>query len=101
MGLEEKIAANHHRYDGLRCIAHGPTLEMRWPEHPVHPTHGYVVRRRDLDTMVAAEAEARGAPLLQGTEAIRPIRRACLLPAAALKDKRSAERPDTTYGCRP
>src|SRR3546814_13992437 len=62
MGLEEKIAANHHRYDGLRCIAHGTTPEMRWPEHPVHPSHGYVVRRRDLDTMVAAEAEIGRAP---------------------------------------
>ena len=72
MGLEEKIAANHHRYDGLRCIAHGITLEMQWPEHPVHPSHGYVVRRRDLDTLVAAEAEAQGAKLLQGTEALQP-----------------------------
>ena len=58
MGLEEKIAANHHRYDGLRCVAHGITLEMPWPQHPVHPSHGYVVRRRDLDTMVAEEAAA-------------------------------------------
>ena len=31
MGLEGKIAANHHRVDGLRCIAHGTTLELRWP----------------------------------------------------------------------
>src|SRR4029453_9786049 len=73
MGLEEKIAANHHRYEGLRCIAHGITLEMPWPQHPVHPSHGYVVRRRDLDTLVAEEAAARGATLLQGTEALRPI----------------------------
>ena len=87
MGLEEKIAANHHRYDGLRCIAHGITLEMPWPQHPVHPSHGYVVRRRDLDTMVAEEAEARGARLLQGTEALRPILRDGLLAGAVVKDK--------------
>ena len=91
MGLEEKIAANHHRYDGLRCIAHGITLEMPWPQHPVHPSHGYVVRRRDLDTMVAAEAEARGARLLQGTEALRPILRDGLLAGAVVKDKASGE----------
>ena len=88
MGLEEKIAANHHRYDGLRCIAHGITLEMPWPQHPVHPSHGYVVRRRDLDTLVAAEAAARGATLLQGTEALRPILRDGLLTGAVVKDKR-------------
>jgi geranylgeranyl reductase family protein len=91
MGLEEKIAANHHRYDGLRCIAHGITLEMPWPQHPVHPSHGYVVRRRDLDGLVAAEAEARGATLLQGTEAIRPILRDGLLRGAVVKDKRTDE----------
>jgi geranylgeranyl reductase family protein len=91
MGLEEKIAANHHRYDGLRCIAHGITLEMQWPEHPVHPSHGYVVRRRDLDTLVAAEAEAQGAKVLQGTEALRPIFRDGLLRGAVVKDKASHE----------
>jgi geranylgeranyl reductase family protein len=91
MGLEEKIAANHHRYDGLRCIAHGTTLELRWPEHPVHPSHGYVVRRRDLDTLVAEEAEARGATLLQGTEAMQPIVRDGLLRGAVVKDKASDE----------
>ena len=91
MGLEEKIAANHHRYDGLRCIAHGITLEMPWPQHPVHPSHGYVVRRRDLDTLVAAEAEARGALLLQGTEALRPILRDGLLRGAVVKDKERGE----------
>jgi geranylgeranyl reductase family protein len=91
MGLEEKIAANHHRYDGLRCIAHGITLEMQWPEHPVHPSHGYVVRRRDLDTLVAAGAEAQGAKVLQGTEALRPIFRDGLLRGAVVKDKVSDE----------
>lgn len=91
MGLEGKIAANHHRHEGLRCIAHGTTLEMRWPEHPVHPSYGYVVRRRDLDAMVAAEAEARGARLLQGTEALRPVLRDGLVVGAVVKDVRSRE----------
>ena len=34
MGLEQKIAANHHRYEGLRCIAHGVTLETQWMSTP-------------------------------------------------------------------
>lgn len=91
MGLEPRIAAGHHKYDGLRCIAHGHTLEMRWPDHPVHPSYGYVVRRRDLDTIVAEEAATRGATLLQGTEALRPIFRDGLLVGAVVKDKDSGE----------
>jgi geranylgeranyl reductase family protein len=91
MGLEEKIAANHHRYDGLRCIAHGTTLELTWPEHPIHPSHGYVVRRRDLDTLVAEGAEAQGANLLQGHEALQPILKDGLLRGAVVKDKERDE----------
>ena len=64
---------------------------MQWPQHPVHPSYGYVVRRRDLDTMVAEEAVARGATLLQGTEALRPILRDGLLAGAVVKDKETGE----------
>ena len=52
MGLAEGLEG-YHRYDGLRAVAHGITLEMPWPEHPRFPSHGYVVRRRELDRMVA------------------------------------------------
>ena len=50
-----------HRYEGLRAVAHGITLELTWPEHPVYPSHGYVVRRRDLDRLVAERAVVAGA----------------------------------------
>jgi len=46
MGLEEAVARDHHRFDGLRAVAHGITLELQWPSHPIYPSHGYVVRRR-------------------------------------------------------
>jgi geranylgeranyl reductase family protein len=72
MGLASRLEA-YHRYDGLRAVAHGVTLELRWPEHPLYPSHGYVVRRRDLDQMVAEHAEAAGAELWQGAEALRPV----------------------------
>ena len=52
MGLAEPLA-DFQRFDGLRSIAHGVTLELAWPEHPDFPPYGYVVRRRDLDEMVA------------------------------------------------
>src|SRR5947208_12665397 len=29
--------AGHHRFDGLRSIAFGRTLELRWPSHPDFP----------------------------------------------------------------
>jgi geranylgeranyl reductase family protein len=72
MGLEDAIARDHLRVDGLRAIAHGITIEMRWPEHPIYPSHGYVVRRRDLDQLVAERAVKSGATLWQGTEAVSP-----------------------------
>jgi geranylgeranyl reductase family protein len=92
MGLEPAIvAAGHHRYDGLRAIAHGITLELQWPEHPVFPSYGYVVRRRDLDRLVAEAAVAAGATLHQGTEAVAPILEGGLVRGAVVKDKASGE----------
>ena len=86
MGLGEALEA-YHRYDGLRAVAHGVTLELTWPEHPVYPSHGFVVRRRDLDQMVAEKAVALGATLHTGTEALRPIQRDGLVVGAVVKDK--------------
>ena len=89
MGLEAAIAAHHHRHDGLRAVAHGITLELEWPEHPVFPSYGYVVRRRDLDQMVAEHAAGAGATLLTATEAVRPLLHDGLLAGAVVKDKAS------------
>jgi menaquinone-9 beta-reductase len=89
MGLEAAIAANHHRHDGLRAVAHGITLEFEWPEHPVFPNYGYVVRRRDLDQLVAEHAAGAGATLHTATEAVRPLLQDGLLTGAVVKDKAS------------
>ena len=91
MGLEAAIAAGHHRHEGLRAVAHGITLELPWPEHPVFPSYGYVVRRRDLDRMVADHAAGAGATVLPSTEAVRPVLRDGLLTGAVVKDKVSGE----------
>jgi geranylgeranyl reductase family protein len=91
MGLEEAIATRHHRHGGLRAVAHGITLELPWPEHPVFPSYGYVVRRRDLDQLVAEHAAAKGAVLRTATEAIRPLLRDGLVVGAAVKDKVTGE----------
>jgi menaquinone-9 beta-reductase len=86
MGLTERLA-DFHRYDGLRAVAHGITLELTWPDHPRYPSHGYVVRRRELDTMVAEHAVKSGAQLLLGTEAVQPIVEGGLVVGAVVKNK--------------
>ena len=72
MGLAEDLA-RHHRFDGLRSIAFGRTLELRWPEHPDYPSYGYVVTRKDLDHLVALRAEKAGATIWQEAEATGPL----------------------------
>ncbi len=72
MGLADRLA-DHLRYDGLRAMGHGMTLEMPWPDHPDFPSYGYVVRRRDLDHMVAENAVKAGATLWTGSAATDPI----------------------------
>jgi len=87
MGLEDAIARDHHRFDGLRAVAHGVTLELKWPEHPVYPSHGYVVRRRDLDRLVAEHAVKAGATVWQGAEAVAPVLERGLVRGATVKRK--------------
>jgi geranylgeranyl reductase family protein len=72
MGLADRLLP-YHRYVGLRATGMGRALELEWPSHPLYPQHGYVVRRRELDEMVARNAEAAGATLLTGHEAVQPI----------------------------
>jgi geranylgeranyl reductase family protein len=85
MGLAGGLE-RYHRYEGLRAIAHGITLEMRWPEHPRFPSHGFVVRRRDLDQMVVDHAVGAGARLRERCEAVAPLLRDGLVRGAVVKD---------------
>lgn len=73
LGLAEELAGTSHRYDGLRSVAFGRTLELAWPSHPDLPSYGYVVTRKDLDHLVAQRAAKAGATLLEGTEAVAPL----------------------------
>jgi menaquinone-9 beta-reductase len=72
IGLATELA-KYHRFGGLRSIAFGRTLELRWPEHPDFPPYGYVITRKDLDQLVAARAEKAGATLWETAEATEPI----------------------------
>jgi geranylgeranyl reductase family protein len=71
MGLAGELTS-FHRFDGLRSIAFGRTLEMKWPDHSILPSYGYVARRKDLDEMVSNHAQSVGATLFMGYEAIEP-----------------------------
>jgi geranylgeranyl reductase family protein len=86
MGLADRLAG-FQRFDGLRSIGHGITLELAWPEHPDFPSFGYVVRRRELDEMVADNAVKAGAVLRPGVEAVAPLVDGGLLAGATVKDK--------------
>jgi geranylgeranyl reductase family protein len=72
MGLADELSGSL-RIDGLRSMGHGITLELEWPDHPEFPSYGYVVRRRELDRMVADRARAAGATVWQGAEAVAPL----------------------------
>jgi len=84
MGLADELAA-HHRFDGLRSMAFGHTLELRWPRHPDFPDHGYVVTRKDLDHLVAQRAEKAGTTLWDATEAVEPLLESGLVRGAVVR----------------
>jgi menaquinone-9 beta-reductase len=86
MGLAEALG-HYQRFDGLRANAHDLTIEMPWPDHPEFPPYGYVVRRRDLDEMVAGRAVKAGATLWPATEATQPLVEGGLVTGAIVKSK--------------
>ena len=88
MGLADQLT-EFQRFDGLRSIGHGVTLELAWPDHPDFPSYGYVVRRAELDDMVANCAVKAGATLLPATEALEPLVENGLVAGALVKDKDS------------
>jgi geranylgeranyl reductase family protein len=97
MGLADELAG-HHRYQGLRATGMGRALELEWPSHPVYPSFGYVVRRRDLDWMVARNAQAAGATIIEGAEALAPVvQRGFVRGAVVQRDGGSPEEIEARY----
>ena len=86
IGLAAELS-EFHRFDGLRSLAFGRTLEMKWPAHPDYPSFGYVITRKDLDHLVAERAVKAGAVLWQEAEAIAPLLDGGLLRGATVKRK--------------
>jgi geranylgeranyl reductase family protein len=86
MGLAEPLT-EFHRFEGLRSLAFGRTLELAWPTHPDYPSFGYVITRKDLDQMVAERAVKAGATLWQESEATAPVLENGLVRGATVKIK--------------
>jgi menaquinone-9 beta-reductase len=95
MGLGDDLA-QHHRFDGLRSVAFGRTLELRWPDHPTLPDHGYVITRADLDALVAQRAEKAGAVVLEGREAVAPLVERGLVRGAVVRDRATGATTELT-----
>ena len=95
MGLASTLTG-YHRVDGLRAIAHHRTIELAWPDHPIYPNYGYVIRRAELDTFVAENAVERGAVLRSHTEALAPVVRNGMLVAATVRDHDTGITEDIT-----
>jgi len=61
MGLASALEG-FQRYEGLRSMAHGITLELRWPDHPDFPDHGYVVPGRRAEHVAGVHRRRAGGP---------------------------------------
>jgi menaquinone-9 beta-reductase len=89
MGLAGQLGAMH-RTRGVRTTGGGRSLELAWPEHPTLPTYGAVVRRSELDELVARAAVDAGAVLLEGHEAIAPLMERGFARGAVVRVNREA-----------
>lgn len=80
-----------HRTRGLRVSGYGATVEVPWPDHPHHPSFGYVVRRRQLDHLIVLAAEAAGARVEQRCEAVAPVVERGLVRGALVQRRDTGE----------
>ena len=96
MGLRRAARRRSTATTGCGPSPTASTLELPWPEHPVFPSYGYVVRRRELDPMVAEHAATPGPRCWQGTEAVAPIVRDGLVRGAVVQDKADGPTPSSS-----
>jgi geranylgeranyl reductase family protein len=79
------------RVRGLRVYSRDLVLELPWPELDSFPDYGLVRTREDLDELLARRAGAAGARVLEGMEAVRPIRRDGWVVGAEVRPAGDAE----------
>ncbi|MFN2389603.1 MAG: NAD(P)/FAD-dependent oxidoreductase [Actinomycetota bacterium] len=72
MGLGDELGT-WERVEGLRVHAGGRSMAIPFPQLDDFCDYGYVKPRKDLDRVVLNHAEAAGAKVLYGTQAIAPV----------------------------
>ncbi|MGI8697948.1 MAG: geranylgeranyl reductase family protein, partial [Mycobacteriales bacterium] len=73
MGIDTRPEAGWIRNRGLRILGGGHRLELPWPELADFPDYGLVRPRRDLDELLARQAQKAGARLLERTAVTGPV----------------------------
>jgi geranylgeranyl reductase family protein len=74
MGIDTSPGNGWAHHVGLRIIAGGHRLEMRWPDLATFPDYGLTRTRRDFDEILARQAEKAGARILERTSVHGPVR---------------------------
>jgi geranylgeranyl reductase family protein len=90
MGFDFEVP-EFHRIRGLRAYSGEIMMELDWPDHPIFPNWGGVIRRADLDQQVALLAEKQGVVVHQHTEA-SPVLDRGRIAAVDLKTQGETER---------
>jgi menaquinone-9 beta-reductase len=62
------------RVAGLRVHSRVATIDLPWPELSSWPGYGLVVPRLEFDALLCERARKAGARVMEGTEAVAPIR---------------------------
>ncbi|MDD5448787.1 MAG: geranylgeranyl reductase family protein [Actinomycetota bacterium] len=74
MGLREKIEGNFNKFTGFRFAGAGKrVLESQIPPTPGYPNHGYIIKRRELDTILLEHAREAGAEIWEECLAESPL----------------------------
>ncbi len=74
MGIDTGPGNGWARNHGLRIIADGHRLEMPWPDLATFPDYGLTRTRKDLDEVLARQAEKAGARVLERTAVSGAVR---------------------------
>ncbi|MEO6821466.1 MAG: geranylgeranyl reductase family protein [Candidatus Nanopelagicales bacterium] len=74
MGIDTSPANGWARNSGLRIIGGGMSLLMPWPDLSTFPDYGLTRTRKDFDELLATQAKAAGARLLENTTVSGPVR---------------------------
>jgi flavin-dependent dehydrogenase len=71
LGLREELEGRFKRTSGIRFYStRGELTEVRYPMGSRYPDHGYVVPRKELDSILLRKALRAGAELMEGCEAL-------------------------------